>query len=56
MHWGMPVIKGEKFVLTKWFREKQYQFWKRFDAARIWAKLHGGDIHYFFTNVRGSND
>lgn len=26
MHWGMPVIKGEKFVLTKWFREKQYQF------------------------------
>lgn len=25
MHWGMPVIKGEKFVLTKWLREKQYQ-------------------------------
>ena len=25
MHWGMPVIKGEKFVLTKWFREKVYQ-------------------------------
>ena len=25
MHCGMPVIKGEKFVLTKWLREKQYQ-------------------------------
>jgi hypothetical protein len=25
MHWGMPVEEGEKFVLTKWFREKIYQ-------------------------------
>jgi prolyl 4-hydroxylase len=25
MHWGTPVIKGEKFVITKWFREKVYQ-------------------------------
>jgi prolyl 4-hydroxylase len=24
-HWGMPVEEGEKFILTKWFREKQYQ-------------------------------
>lgn len=25
MHWGMPVEEGEKFVLTKWFRENIYQ-------------------------------
>lgn len=24
-HWGMPVEEGEKFILTKWFREKPYQ-------------------------------
>jgi prolyl 4-hydroxylase len=24
-HWGMPVEEGEKFILTKWFREKEYQ-------------------------------
>lgn len=24
-HWGMPVEEGEKFILTKWFREKVYQ-------------------------------
>jgi prolyl 4-hydroxylase len=24
-HWGMPVEDGEKFILTKWFREKPYQ-------------------------------
>lgn len=24
-HWGMPVVKGEKLVITKWFREKIYQ-------------------------------
>lgn len=22
MHWGMPVEEGEKFILTKWFRNK----------------------------------
>lgn len=22
MHWGMPVEEGEKFIITKWFREK----------------------------------
>jgi prolyl 4-hydroxylase len=21
-HWGMPVIKGEKYIITKWMREK----------------------------------
>ena len=25
MHWGMPVEDGEKFILTKWYREKQFQ-------------------------------
>lgn len=24
-HWGMPIEEGEKFILTKWFREKPYQ-------------------------------
>lgn len=25
MHWGMPVEEGEKFVLTKWFRNKAHR-------------------------------
>lgn len=25
MHWGMPVEEGEKFILTKWFRNKAYR-------------------------------
>ena len=25
-HAGEPVIKGEKFILTKWFREKEWPY------------------------------
>ncbi len=25
-HAGEPVMKGEKFILTKWFREKEWPY------------------------------
>jgi prolyl 4-hydroxylase len=25
-HQGMPILKGEKYIITKWFREKETQF------------------------------
>mmetsp|Transcript_26714 Transcript_26714/g.63539 ORF Transcript_26714/g.63539 Transcript_26714/m.63539 type:complete len:141 (+) Transcript_26714:693-1115(+) len=46
MHAGMPPVKGEKWVMTKWIHERPYQSSGRsLTDEEIYANLQDGDGH-----------